>query len=56
MPLPKEIAVSNEQVLLNFVFNKSSFGTDPEWLASRCIICPTNKEERVNAVIMRFFR
>ena len=44
MPLQEEITVSNEQDLLNFVFNNSSFGTDPEWLASCCIICPTNAE------------
>ena len=56
MALPEEITVSNEQDLPNFVFNNSRFGTDPEWLASRCIICPTNAEvDRINDVIMHFF-
>ena len=43
MPLPKEIAVSNEQDLPYFVFKNSSFGTDPEWLSSRCIIIISNQ-------------
>ena len=56
MPLPEEITVSNEQDLLNFVFNNSSFGTVPESLASRCIIYPTYAEvDRINDVIMFFF-
>ena len=29
MPFPEEITVSNEEDLLNFDFNNSSFGTDP---------------------------
>ena len=56
MPLPEEITVSNEQDLPYFVFKNSSFGTDPEWLSSRCIIRPTNAEvDRINDIIMRFF-
>ena len=56
MPLPEETTVSNEQDLLKFVFNNSSLGTDPEQLASRYIIYPTNAEvDRRNGVIMRFF-
>ena len=56
MPLPEEITVSNEQDLLNFVFNNSSFGSNPEWLASCCIIYPTNAVvDRINDIIMRFF-
>ena len=56
VPLSEEITVSNDHDLLNFVFNISSFGTHPEWHASRFIICPTNAEvDRINNVIMRFF-
>ena len=45
MRLPEEITMSNGQNFLNFVFNNSSFGSDPEWLASRCSIRvqPTQK-------------
>ena len=54
MTLP--ITVSDEQDLLNIVFNNSRFGTDSEWLASRSIIRPTNAEvDTINDVIMRFF-
>ena len=56
MPLPEEITMSNGQDLLNIVFNNSSFGTDLEWLASRCSICPTNAEvDKINDVSMLFF-
>ena len=56
MPLTEKNTVRNEQDLLNFVFNNSSFGTDPGRLASLCIICPTNAEvDRINDLIIRGF-
>ena len=58
MPLPEEITVSNEQDLLNVVFDNSSFGSDPEWLASRSIIIMSNQRrsrQKKNDVVMRFF-
>ena len=46
--------MNNEQDLINIVFNNSSFGSDPEWLVSRCIIYPTDAElDRINVVIIR---
>ncbi|XP_005104386.1 uncharacterized protein LOC101858351 [Aplysia californica] len=54
--LPDDITVKSEQELINFVFGNLQSNTNPDWLASRCIICPSNTEvDRINNLIMQSF-
>ncbi|XP_005099567.1 uncharacterized protein LOC101849699 [Aplysia californica] len=54
--LPDDITLKSERVLINFVFGNLQSNTNPDWLAFRCIICPTNTEvDRINNPIMQSF-
>ncbi|XP_005091054.1 uncharacterized protein LOC101862318 [Aplysia californica] len=54
--LPDDITVKSERELINCVFGNLQSNTNPDWLASRCIISPTNTEvDRINNLIMQSF-
>ncbi|XP_005110755.1 ATP-dependent DNA helicase pif1-like [Aplysia californica] len=54
--VPDDMTVKSERKLIDFVFGNLQSNTNPDWLASRCIICPTNTEvDRINNLIMQSF-